>query len=286
MKNKTITIVCSILAGLALICVLYIVINTIAKNNVETPNVDKEPEQTETQPTVSREERGQNVNVNSRIGLEMKKQINYSQIYSDSIVDELDNSQISSKAKLLIGLDKIYRIPEYNAYMQYSEETNSTYILADDMQKILDETFANTTLDVKEVDSILSYDVSTNIYVVQARGFAPTGVLKYTLEVPYKITQYSDRIELLAYRVYITKNIEMIDIETKVVNKLFADKDRTTELLSIEGEEEFNDNVAPDYIRNKVDEKVIDSNSLEEVEYIFKQQDGKYLIDSFKKVNK
>ncbi len=286
MKNKTITIVCSILAGLALICVLYIVINTIAKNNVETPNVDNEPEQTETQPTVSREERGQNVNVNSRIGLEMKKQINYSQIYSDSIVDELDNSKISSKAKLLIGLDKIYRIPEYNTYMQYSEETNSTYILSDDMQKILDETFANTTLDVKDVGSILSYDPATNVYVVQARGFAPAGVLKYTLEVPYKITQYSDRIELLAYRVYITKNIEMIDIETKVVNKLFADKDRTIELLSIEGEEEFNDNVALDYIRNKVDEKIIDSNSLEEVEYVFKQQDGKYLIDSFEKIDK
>ncbi len=286
MKNKTITIVCSILAGLALICVLYIVINTIAKNNVEKPNVDDEPEQTETQPTVSREERGQNVNVNSRIGVEMKKQINYSQIYSDSIVDELDNSKISSKAKLLIGLDKIYRIPEYNAYMQYSEETNSTYILSDDMQKILDETFVNTTLDVKEVDNILSYDPATNVYVVQARGFAPAGVLKYTLEVPYKITQYSDRIELLAYRVYITKNVEMIDIETKVVNTLFADKDRTKELLSIEGEEEFNDNVALDYIRNKVDEKIIDSNSLEEVEYIFKQQDGKYLIDSFEKIDK
>lgn len=282
MKNKVVTIVCTVLIVIAIVCFGYIFINSRIKNK------NNEEKQEETTSTVNndiqeREERGQNVNVNSRIGQQLKELIKYSDIYSNNIIEELDKGGISSKVKLLIGLDKIYRKDEYQSYLEYSEEYNSTYILSTNMNAVVSSTFVDSTLAEINVDGILTYDANTNVYIVVPRAF-PTGSIGYTLEVPYKVTEYSDRVELEAYRVYITKNIEMNEVESIVETNLYYDKAKSISAYTIKNDVEFTDNNQIDYIKNKIDSGDIESDNFECVKYTFNQVDGEYRILSFGKI--
>ncbi len=280
MKNKVITIVCSILIICAVICFSYIIINSMIKSKQPT---QKEPEPTvptTTPEIVDREERGKNINVNSRIGVELKELIKYSDIYSNDIIDELDEKGISSKFKLLVSLDKIYRKQEYQEYLQYSEEYNSTYITPENMNKVINSTFKDTSITDKKVDEILDFSDESKVYIVIPRGF-PTGTIGYTLEIPYQITEYPDRAELLAYRVYITKNIEMNEAESSVNIKLFYDKSKSILALNIENDQEFNENTQIDYIKSKIDDNVLDTKILQTVKYTFTKVDSQYRLSGF-----
>ena len=285
MNKKVVNIVCIVLCVIAVLCIIFILVNTLISNNetVESEvqpqdNVVVEEEQNE------RQERGQNVNVNSRIGLQLKELITYSEVYSNSIINELDDYGLTNNAKLLIALDKISRKEEYQSFMQYSDEYNSTYILPENMNTVLASTFADTTITNREITDVLSYDTSTNAYIILPRGFA-NGVMEYTLEIPYKITEYSDRIELLAYRVYITKNVQMQDIETTVKNDLYYDKSKSVLIMSLTDESVFNDSTQNDYIKTQIDNGVIDTANLESVKYTFTKTDSQYRISNFENID-
>lgn len=280
MKNKVITIVCSILIVCAVICFSYIMINSMIKSKQPT---QKEPEPTvptSTPEIIDREERGKNINVNSRIGVELKELIKYSDIYSNDIINELDDKGISSKYKLLVSLDKIYRKQEYQEYLQYSEEYNSTYITPENMNKVISATFKDMSITDKKIDEILDYNEETSSYIVVPRGF-PTGTIGYTLEIPYQITEYSDRAELLAYRMYVTKNVEMNEAQSSVNVKLFYDKSKSVLALNIENDQEFNENTQIDYIKTKIDEKVLDAKTLQTVKYTFTKVESEYRLSGF-----
>ena len=171
----------------------------------------------------------------------------------------MDRNGISDKVKLLSTLDKIYRKEEYKQYLQYSEESNNSYILPEDMNTVISQTFADSTISEKQVEDILSFDESTNSYVIIPRGFA-TGSIGYVLETPYKVTEYSDRIEMLAYRLYVTKDIAMESIESSIKISLYYE-----------------------YVKSLIDEKKIDSSSLETVKYTFTKTDSKYRVSKFEK---
>ncbi len=282
MKNKVVTIVCSILIICAIICFSYIIINSMIKNKPNEVTKEEETVPTTSQEVVDREERGKNINVNSRIGVELKELIKYSDIYSNDIINELDENGISSKFKLLVSLDEIYRKQEYQEYLQYSEEYSSTYILPDNMNKVISGTFADINLKDKKVDDILDYDEGTNSYIVIPRGF-PTGIIGYTLEIPYKVTEFSDRAELLAYRVYVTKNIEMNEAESSVNVKLYYDKAKSILALNLDNDQEYNENTQIDYIKEKIDEGSFDTNILQTVKYTFTKVDSQYKISGFEK---
>lgn len=282
MKNKVVTIVCVILMILAIVCFGYIFINSKTKEKKQEEKENEVVENVDPE-VVEREERGQNVNVNSRIGLELKELIKYSELYSNDITNKLDEIGVDSQSKLLVVLDNIYRIPEYQKYLEYSEEYNSTYILPENINTILSDIFADNIITTKQVEGILNYDTSTNSYVVVSRAFQ-TGSIGYTLEIPYKITEYSDRAELLAYRVYITKNIEMNEAESIVKSDLYFDKEKSALALSITDDPDFTETTQIDYIKNKIDSGVIDANNLASVKYTFVKLGGKYKINTFEKV--
>lgn len=284
MRNKPVTIVCGILIAAALICFVYIACSSIAAKKEVKPEEEIEEEVITVDAETGRTERGQNVNIGSRIAVPVKALIKYSEIYSNSIINSLDDTELSDSTKLLIALDKIYRLSEYNEYLRYSEEYNSTYILPEDMNKVLNDTFENPTVTDKEADGILSYDEATNSYIVIPRGF-PTGSIEYTYEVPYKITEYADRLELLAYRVYATKTIEMQEIQSSQKVDLFYNKEKTSVAYTINNDEEFTENKQLDYILGKINEGVISNDQLSQVKYTFKKVDNEYRISKFEKVN-
>ena len=282
MKNKAITIVCVFLIISAIICCGYIFINSKIKEEKK----EEKPEETidvVNNEVVEREERGQNVNVNSRIGQQLKELIKYSEIYSNDIIEELDKGGISSKTKLLVGLDKIYRKEEYQSYLGYSDEYNNTYILSTNMNQVISNSFVDSTLSEKDVDGILNYDNATNVYVVVPRAFQ-TGSIGYTLEIPYKITEYTDRIELEAYRIYVTKNIEMNQTESIVEISLYYDKAKSIKALTITNDPEYSENNQVNYVKEKIDSGEIKTDNIESVKYTFNQVDGEYKILSFGKI--
>ena len=110
MKNKVITSVCVILAFAAIGCFGYIFLNSnneapVVNNNNNNNQQQQEPVQQEV-PT-NREEKGQNIVVTSRIGVQLTEQIKYSELYSNSIVEEMDTNGLSSKAKILVSKKNI-----------------------------------------------------------------------------------------------------------------------------------------------------------------------------------
>lgn len=283
MKNKVVTIICAVLIIIAIVCFGYIFINSKTKEKKQEENKNEVVDNVDNPEVVEREERGQNVNVNSRIGLELKELIKYSEIYSNDIIDKLDQVGVDSQSKLLVILDKIYRTPEYQQYLQYSDEYNTTYILPENINTILSDVFADNIITTKQVEGILNFDTSTNSYVVVSRAFQ-TGSIGYTLEIPYKITEYSDRVELLAYRVYITKKIEMDQVESTVNSELYYDKEKSLLAISINDDPEFTEASQIDYIKNKIDSGVINANNLSSVKYTFIKLGGKYKIKEFENI--
>lgn len=281
MNKKVVNIVCIVLCVIAVLCVIFILVNTLITGNENVESEVQPIDETVVEEGENeRQERGQNVNVNSRIGLQLKELISYSEIYSNTIINELDDYGISNNAKLLIALDKISQNLEYQSFMQYSEEYNSTYILPENMNTVLSDTFSDITITNREISDVLSYDEATDAYIILPRGFA-NGVMEYTLEIPYNITEYSDRIELLAYRIYITKNVQMQDVETTVKNDLYSDKSKSILIMSLTDESVFNDTTQNDYIKEQIDSGVIDTANLESVKYTFTKVDSQYRISSF-----
>lgn len=284
MNKKVVNIVCIVLCVIAVLCVIFILVNTLITGNENVESEVQPIDETVVEEGENeRQERGQNVNVNSRIGLQLKELISYSEIYSNTIINELDDYGISNNAKLLIALDKISQNPEYQSFMQYSEEYNSTYILPENMNTVLSDTFSDITITNREISDVLSYDEATDAYIILPRGFA-NGVMEYTLEIPYNITEYSDRIELLAYRIYITKNVQMQDVETTVKNDLYSDKSKSILIMSLTDESVFNDTTQNDYIKEQIDSGVIDTANLESVKYTFTKVDSQYRISSFENI--
>ena len=116
-----------------------------------------------------------------------------------------------------------------------------------------------------------------------SRGFQ-TGSIGYTLEIPYKITEYTDRIELEAYRIYVTKNIEMNQTESIVEISLYYDKAKSIKALTITNDPEYSENNQVNYVKEKIDSGEIKTDNIESVKYTFNQVDGEYKILSFGKI--
>ena len=287
MQNKTVNIVIGILIAAAVICFVYIFGSSILSNKEKNkPKDEIEDVVDENEEDINeRAERGQNVVLNSRIALPVKELIKYSEIYSNSIIDYLDKNGVGDEAKLLIGLDKIYRLADYNEYLRYSDEYNSTYIIPDEMNIVLKDSFADPAVKSKNVDEILNYDEATNAYVIVPRGF-PTGEINYTYEIPYKITEFPDRLELLAYRLYAKKIIVMEEVQSNQKVELYLDKEQNTIVYTIENDSNFTDNNQQDYIRDKINAGAIDKAQLSEVKYTFEKVDNEYRISKFEKVEK
>lgn len=281
MKSKVVTIVCCILIILAIICFGYIFLNSNGKEENNSINTEQEVE--ENNEVVQREERAKNVVVNSRIGNQITEHIKYSNIYSNRIIEELDENGLSDKAKLLIALDKLYRKDDYQTLMSYPEDYSATYITGENMQKILDDTFYNSNTNYMSIEESLEYDSSNNLFTLVHIGYEGTS-FNYTLEIPYQILQYSDRIELQAYRVYITKNVQMQEITSNISNNLYYDKGKSLLALTLDDEMLGIESGQVEYVRGLIEDGTIDKNKLESVQYTFKNNNDIYKLDSFKKI--
>lgn len=280
MNKKAVSILSLVLVIFAVICVIYIMINT-AEDELRQ---EEEIQQNNTQVQVNnRTERTTNIILTSRVGMKLKESIKCSNVFSKSVINELEKNGLSNDAKLLYGLDKIYRKPEYQKYMGYSESYGNTYILVDDMQKVLDENFKDSEVVFHGIEEILHYDEATNAFILFPMGYG-IGTITYIVDVPYKMTQYADRIEVLAHRAYVTQVIQMEDVNTMLDNYIYYDKDQQVLALSTKDTEMTDESKQVDYLSKKITDKLIDADKMECVMYTFEVEDAQYKMSRFEKL--
>ncbi len=284
MKNKAVTTVCVILTVLAVICFGYIFINFILKDKEETNNENVNVEQNDD--IEKREERSQNIILTSRIGIQLKELINYSNVYANNIIDELDTNNLSDRAKLLIALDKSFRKEQYQHFVNYSDQYQNTYITKQNMQSIINDIFYNKEITDNSSNETIIYDAVSDVYVV-IQDELNRNSISYPLEVPYKITEYEDRAELLAYRLYITNNQNQgEDGVPDITSYVYYDKLQEQFAYSTKDLQLADENSQVDYLYNLIENNEIDKNSIQTVKYIFKKDQDMYKLDEFNKVEK
>ncbi len=280
MNKKGTTIVCTIGIILAVICVVYILFNS---GRIETPK--KQEENPEEQEIVHRPERSQEIVLSSRVGTQLTNLIRVSNLYSSRLIEELDNNGISNKFKILTAFDKIISKEEYQNLIGYSQTYSNTYVLASNMQITISNLFVDDEFTNENIDGILYYDDNTDSYAMITTG-AQGFVADFVVEIPYKIYEYTDRIELLAYRVYVNQAIENIDGEDTIETDIYYDVDRTDNVLSFTNISEFYESNQIEFLKEKIDEGTISESKLEQVKYTIVKEGDNYKFSNYEKITK
>ena len=283
MKNKVVTIVSIILILLAIICFGYIFINSIGSGDIEKPREIEEGNKDDDNSDTNQTDKGQNVVVGSRLGVQLQNKIKYSNLFSELITKELDEKGISDKMKILTAINRIVSEEVYQDYIEYSPNYISSYVSEANVLKVVADTFDNQK--IKEHSNVMnegSYDAENHNYIIVPIRH-PGESQNYTIEVPYKITKYSDRMELVAYRIYGTRITRMEDEENKIINYLYYDNTRSLVISSMQGEDIFNEFSQIEYIRNMIHEKSIDTTYVDKVVYVFGIEDDGMKLKEYKK---
>ncbi len=278
MNKKAVTIVCTIGIILAVICIIYIFTNV----KFDMPK-EKEEENEIEQEIVSREERSQNIILTSRVGTKVTDLIRYSNKYSAKLIEELDKNGISSKFKILASFDKILSKEEYQNLVGYSQTYSNTYVLSSNMQIAIDSLFEDGKYNNESIDGVLYYDSDTDSFAMITTGVQGY-VDNFVVEVPYKITEYSNRIELEAYRLYISQSLQMIEGENTVVTDIYYDKEKTKNALSFTYSGEFYESNQINFLREKIESKIITESKMEKVKYTLIKEESSYKFSKYEKI--
>lgn len=280
MKNKAITITVAILVIVAISSLIYILFNRESvQNSVENNVVEENKEENEIEEKI---DNGENVKVDSRRGLQILKNLDFvSKMYSNKYYDELDSYGISNNAKVIASYIKIATLEDYANLLQ--QEGIDTYFTKSDLENVAKETF----LDASEIIHVPvfgadSYVAMEGKYVISSIGFSN---LDYAIEVPYKITEYDDRVEVESYRLYANTTVNADeDLEMTVTDTLYYDRAMLEVAYEFENAElTNNEHVQSSFIREKIDANELNKEKLVTVKYVLTKQDDKLLISDYTK---
>lgn len=284
MKNKAVIVVVGILIVIACISFIYIVINS-NHNEVELKAqgnnavVENPPAENQAQKEKDTQD---NVTMDSKRGIEILQKIEFiPNMYSNLYYDELDSYGISNNAKVLAAFIQIANKKEYASLLQEGEE--GTYFSAEDLEEVVKNIFSDDSrIAHVPIYGENSYDVVNRRYILPAMGFSN---LDYTVEIPYKITEFKDHIEVLAYRVYVNSSMEeKEDGAISVKDSIYYDRAMRNLIV------EFNNNelsVEESIQKNVIQEKLKEINAVENelvsVKYTLAKVEEKLLISGYEK---
>ena len=195
------------------------------------------------------------------------------------LYNEIDSNGLSNKAKLLFTyITIITDTDKYSGLLRVSEDYTGNYTTKADFESVAKSLFGkDTKLTHGNVVGENTYDKENENYVVMPIGFAGESI-DFTLEVPYEIKEYNDRVEVSFYRVYCNQYTDTESIEGKMYTKLYYDKNRTIEIENTDSEEMLDPETQATYITNKINNGSIDKLKLETKVYTLKNEDGNYVI--------
>ena len=216
--------------------------------------------------------------------------LRYEQMMADTANSERENAKLeleNEASQAVLDLEENPRIYYYTTALemvnQLDEQSEQKQNFLDRIEKTKDLVNENWKQNLQYSLESLEYDNSNNLFTLVHIGYEGTS-FNYTLEIPYQILQYSDRIELQAYRVYITKNVQMQEITSNISNNLYYDKSKSLPAITLNDEVLGMESEQIEYIRGLIEEGTLDKNKLESVQYTFKNNNDIYKLDGFKKI--
>lgn len=280
MNKRAISVVCTVGIILALCCVIYIFLNF----EEDEPKVEENVDTTE-QEVVSRQERSQNIILTSRVGTKITELVRYPNKYSLKLTEELDENGVSNKYKILVAFNKILSKEEYQNLVGYSETYANTYVLSSNMQIAITDLFEDDSLTNETVEGVLYYDAPTDSYAMITTGVQGY-VEDFVVEVPYEITEYTDRYELLEYRLYVSQSVQNIEGEDTIVTDIYYDSDKTKNAISFSDNSVFYESNQVEYLQTKIADGSISESKLDSVKYILVEDNGTYKLSGYEKIEK
>lgn len=284
MKNKVIIGIISVLGVIALISFGYILLNNKNKNNDNsvTNNTVIENKVQEEIKEEEKENKGENVAIDSKRGIEILSNLDFvSKIYSNLYYDEIDSYGISNNAKIIASYIKIITQERYSNLLK--QDDIDTYFYKADLENVAKETFADASnIAHAPLFGTESYVKEEGKYVIPSSGYRN---VDYSVDIPYKITEYDDRVEVISYRVYASTVITPKDeYDVIVTDEIYYDRAMKLRALVLENAElSNNEGDERNYITDLIEEGKIDKTNLTSVTYTLKKIEDKLLISDYKK---
>lgn len=284
MKNKVIIGLISVLGVIAVISLGYILLNNKDKNieNNTTNNTVIENNAQEENNEEEKKDDGDSVAIDSKRGIEVLSNLDFvSKIYSNLYYDEIDSYGISNNAKIMASYIKIITQERYASLLK--QDDIDTYFYKEDLEKVAKETFADASnIAHAPLFGTDSYIKEEGKYVIPSSGYRN---VDYGVDIPYKITEYDDRVEVISYRVYASTVITPKDeYDVMVTDEIYYDRAMKLRAVVLENAElSNNEGNETRYITELIEEGKIDKDNLTSVKYTLKKVDDKLLISDYKK---
>lgn len=245
--------------------------DVIVENNVET-NEDRE----------SQAVKGESIVLESKVGSEVLAKLVIPNIYSKLMYNELDSNGISNDFKIMYTFSLMTNYQKYSHYLREAEDYTGSYITNDDLQEVASTIFEDASnIQHKAIFEENTYDEATEDYVIIARGFAGSDI-DYIVEVPYDMIEFSDRIEVNTYRLYLQRKYDMESEEALPIDEVYYDKNMTTLATSISDEKMLDEiDGQKDLLKYQIEEGKISKESLQTSTWTLVKKGGDYLISDY-----
>ena len=293
MKNRVITIICSLIGIVMLVLIVYISINIFTnkeedkKENTEV--VSEDISNTENNSNNSEnKEKEEEIMLDSKIGVEVTQKLDVSNTFSSLYYKELETNGLTDKAKLIYTLQKINFNMDYSNYLRENGVYPGYYITANDMEKVAKEDFVvDSPMKHQDILGDNSYDTDERNYVIISRGVSGDD-FNYVVEIPYKITTIDNKIYMEVYRMYLTRNIDTSSSENIYEgvekNILYYDSNRQNMAYEIEDETMSDEYYQKDILKGLVDSNKINKDKLAKYKYTIITENLNYKIENIEKI--
>jgi hypothetical protein len=288
MKRKFITGVIVVSIIICAVAFGYIISNLLTKDNINKTNTKQNEQSTDNTTTqnnvTTTTTTSENIVLDSKIGTEILNILRVPNIYSEKYYSILDSSGLSNDTKRFFAFMKIYMDSNYSNLLRSSENYVGSYITAKDLENVAKNLFYNTTsINHGEVFGESSYDKENQNYIIVPMGFAG-GNFNYVVEVPYEMKEYTDRIEVSMYKLYITRMSDEESLDSNSENIIYYDSARQNKGFSISDVDMYDEESQISIIKRYIDNGSIKKDKLEKTVYEIKKDGAYYKISGYKTV--
>lgn len=228
---------------------------------------------------------------NSRIGIDILKNFQITNVYSTRFYNLLDNEGLSSKVKRSWSFINIMQGNDYLYMLNYSDDSSYTYITESDLITVS----SNIFYDGKSIASgDLIYDFKFNQkdkrYEIPSIGISG-GDDVITVEVPYEILEYQNgKYEVYMYRVYLKQTMSDFKAETQeqfanIITSVYYDENLSNKACQID-----DDNILSNLegqrniLRSYIESNKIDSTLLQKTKYTLLKEGSSYKVSEYEKL--
>ena len=284
MKNKFITITIIISSVVLIVALIFVLIGL---NNNESNIVDKD---TNNEDSINDSNSNllnnkyENILVSSKVGKDIIDIVSVSNVYSKAFVNELQINGLNDKAKRIFAYMKITKDEKYANVHKTSDEYTGYYFTSSDLQAVVNEYFYDSdNIQHGIVTQEHTYDSINKNYIVMPVGFGGSD-FDFVIEVPYEIREYSQKIEIYMYRVYVESKLDLQDNVENIRDNIYYDIDKKDKALDIESGTLSYEADQASIISDYISLGKLEKNKLFRIKYELNKKDEKYILSGYEEI--